>query len=59
MFPHERQKRLAQRVRLRDGGGSLGQLIDIELGVLRPLRGGASPGERDGPGRWSLRARVG
>src|SRR5262245_59084292 len=57
-LPHERQKRLAQRVGLPDGVVHLPELVDIELGILRPLGFGAHPGERDGAGRWPLRAGV-
>ena len=49
-FPHERQKRLAQRRGLRDGVIYLAELVDIQLGVRRPLRCRAHPGERDGSG---------
>lgn len=48
-FPYERQKRLAQCVGLRDGLVSLTQVVNIELGILRPLGFRAPPGERDGP----------
>jgi hypothetical protein len=56
-FPHERQKGLAQCRGLRHGGVALAEVLDIPLGVLRPLRGGAPPGKRDGPGRRPLWAR--
>src|SRR6266566_8218708 len=42
-LPHERQKRLAQRVSLPDGLVHLPELVDIELGILRPLCSGAHP----------------
>ena len=48
-LPYERQKRLTQRVSLPDGLVSLAQLVNIELGILRPLCVGAHPSERDGP----------
>jgi hypothetical protein len=54
-LPHERQKRLAQRVGLPDGLVHLTQVVDIELSILRPLCFGAYPGERDGASRWPLR----
>src|SRR5213593_2407366 len=43
-LPHEHQKRLAQRVGLPDGLVYLTKLVDIELGILRPLCSGAYPG---------------
>ena len=42
-LPHERQKGLAQGIRLGDRGIRLGQLVDIQLRVLRPLRFGSTP----------------
>src|SRR5213593_221447 len=42
---HKCEKGLAQRICLRDRGVSLLQLVDIQLRVRCPLRGGAHPGE--------------
>jgi len=49
-LPHKRQKGLAQCVGLPNGLVHLTQLVNIELGILRPLDFGAYPGERNGPG---------
>jgi hypothetical protein len=44
-FPHERQKRLAQRIGVREGVIHLAELVDRQPGVRRPLRFRAPPGE--------------
>jgi hypothetical protein len=58
-LPHKRQKGLAQRIRLRDHWVRLGQLVNIQLRILRPLGFGAHPGEGDRTGRRALRAGIG